>query len=443
MVYRQEIVKIWDAQLSALRNSIPSDDEATVIQQFPMFEEAPARKTDDDTTSMKSSASKSSTSKATGRRLVIKRITRDPDTGNNTEQIETIDDPRLLSAYINQRRVWERKRRRRQIAAAASAARAKKSRPDGGSQKMARERNNNPSKPKKEVFVKCGTCGEIGHMRTNRVCPRYAEYEHEVKQAEEEDQRRRQARENAGLRVDGSKISISKSLLESAASAPVPPIKFKLSTLNHTAPSKLPPLVINTNASAKTKSTTPPSVLHSFISKARKSKGRLELESLPLEKRTALVALSEKLCTVVGELMAMAESWPFHRPVSKNDYPHYYRIVTRPLDLGTIRARTKRHHYPRAQALLADIQLVRDNCILFNGPDHPFSATITQLYDVAAAQLSDPSVTKLEELTHGQEPTATSANDTFLSAAFTQTTESPFQASEIADVVVDDEPSIV
>ncbi|KAJ2041648.1 hypothetical protein H4S04_007645, partial [Coemansia sp. S16] len=33
-----------------------------------------------------------------------------------------------------------------------------------------------PNKPKKEVIRRCGNCGQLGHMKTNKKCPRYFEF---------------------------------------------------------------------------------------------------------------------------------------------------------------------------------------------------------------------------------------------------------------------------
>ncbi|KAJ2685266.1 hypothetical protein GGH99_003808, partial [Coemansia sp. RSA 1285] len=33
-----------------------------------------------------------------------------------------------------------------------------------------------PNKPKKEVVRRCGNCGQLGHMKTNKKCPRYFEF---------------------------------------------------------------------------------------------------------------------------------------------------------------------------------------------------------------------------------------------------------------------------
>jgi transcription initiation factor TFIID subunit 1 len=396
-VYRQEIVKIWDAQLHALRSTAPVEEETSsnADGQFSIFDEISGGK-DDDSVSV---TSRSSMNKA-NRKLIIRRVIRDPDTGVEREETETIDDPRLLTAYINQRRVWERKRRRREIAAAASAARAKKARPEGVIPKQPKSRPVT-SKSRKEVNIRCGTCGQTGHMRTNRICPRYQEYEAELKRAEEDAERRRLARESTGVRVEGTTISFNRALLDSVASAPVPPIHHHH---HHSA-----------------EAARPTSPLLQYIAKPRKKKG-LDLESLSPERRTALEALTEHFMRTIEALMVAPESWPFHKAVSKTEYPHYFRIISRPIDLGTIKSRVKRHYYTRVSNFLTEIQLVRDNCIQFNLADHVFSVTASKLYDMAVEQLSDPKILELEKIFHSETEAAITNDDV-----------------EHAEVVIDDQ----
>lgn len=392
IAYRKEIVNIWDAQLNVLRSKTveAEEDINPVNQDLSMFEEVqtPIKESDDETASVTSRSSVNRNMSA--RRLVISRVIKDPLTGEERTEVETIEDGRLISAYLNQRRQWERKRRRREIAAAASAARAKKPRPQSSTTtKKPKQRSPAQPKPKKEVFVKCGTCGQIGHMRTNRICPRYHEYEAEVKRLEEETSA--SASSLATSQMVSTKISISKSVLASAISAPVPPIKLKLSLTtvsNHlttTLPveAKSPPLALPS-----------PSPLLQYIPKARKEK---RLDSFPPEKRNVIVKLTDTFTRILDELLAIPDSWPFHKPVSKVDYPHYFKIVTNPLDLGTIKGRIKRYIYSSSEALLRDIQLVRDNCIQFNGPDHVFSQTISNIYTIAAEKLSSHEIKTLEE----------------------------------------------
>lgn len=390
VTYRQEIVKIWDAQLQALGTSIPPEDEeepqaaaaAADMEEaeaalegasgdFSMFEERPI---DDETGSM---VSRSSASRTGGRRLVIRRIFRDTVSGGEREEMEEILDARLISAYLNQRRVWERKRRRREIAAAASAARAKKARPEGAAPRKSKPRPPSASRPKKEVNVRCGTCGQVGHMRTNRICPRYSEYEAQAAMETlppgNDNHRSTLAGGEGGTEL---KISISKLLL-SQVQQPSPQ-----------------------HESFQTVSPLPFAAVQPSGLKSRRRRG-FDIDSLGPQQRQAYTRLTEYYMTLMGQLFAAEGSWPFHKPVSKTDYPHYYRIIAKPLDFTTIRSRIKRNFYDHPSSLLEDLRRVRDNCIQFNLMDHPFTTTIRGLYDMAVAELGKPEVTELEMTTFG------------------------------------------
>lgn len=327
VVYRQEIVKTWDAQLKALRSSH-------------LIEEDSSDGLDDS-----ASVGSRSTSRNLDKKLVIRRVYDDPTTGVSTEETETITDQRLISAYINQRRVWERKRRRREIAAAASAARAKKARPEGAGT-LDKKVSVAGSKQRKAVQVRCGTCGEIGHMRTNRICPKFSEYEAELKRAEGD------SRSQSIEKLEPVKISISKYIVESATNAPVPPIKFKLP-----AQSIIP--------------------------------------RLSYEQKRALEDFSGCLDEILNTIMSDPESWPFNKPVKKSEYPVYYQIIDNPLDFGTIKNRVKKYEYTSVDSFLNDIKLVRNNCFTFNGPDHPFSISISRLVDLTEGRLQDPRLADL------------------------------------------------
>ena len=126
-----------------------------------------------------------------------------------------------------------------------------------------------------------------------------------------------------------------------------------------------------------------------------------DLESLIPDQRAAFIKLNEHFSALMVKLFEAEGTWPFHRPVNKAEYPHYYRMISRPLDFGTIRYRIRRNYYGRASTLLNDLHQVRDNCLRFNGPDHPFSLLITQLTSMAEKVLSSDQIKELEQKIHG------------------------------------------
>lgn len=61
-----------------------------------------------------------------------------------------------------------------------------------------------------------------------------------------------------------------------------------------------------------------------------------------------------------------------HAEPVPRDVPHYYTIITKPMDLETVAKRLKRHHYSHPEQAMADIRQIWVNCHTFNDPSAPF-----------------------------------------------------------------------
>ena len=72
---------------------------------------------------------------------------------------------------------------------------------------------------------------------------------------------------------------------------------------------------------------------------------------------------------LLNNMMRHKDGWPFDRPITRSDAPDYYRIITRPIDLGTIHTNLLRMKYSTNQKVLQDIQLVFKNCYTYNRQD--------------------------------------------------------------------------
>ena len=60
----------------------------------------------------------------------------------------------------------------------------------------------------------------------------------------------------------------------------------------------------------------------------------------------------------------------FREPVSEALVPGYASVVKNPIDLATMRAKNERRLYKSRDHLRADVKLLIDNCVQFNGPRH-------------------------------------------------------------------------
>ena len=74
--------------------------------------------------------------------------------------------------------------------------------------------------------MKCGACGNYGHMRTNRDCPRYRNFVVNpdrpvaLTEEEEEDMERSMFHESQSLvKVEGTKMTFSRDLLKRLVNA--------------------------------------------------------------------------------------------------------------------------------------------------------------------------------------------------------------------------------
>jgi hypothetical protein len=73
-------------------------------------------------------------------------------------------------------------------------------------------------------------------------------------------------------------------------------------------------------------------------------------------------------------LFDKADAGPFREPVAWRelelwDYP---QIVTKPMDLGTVKRKLERKLYPNAAHCAADIRLIWNNCMLYNAEGSDF-----------------------------------------------------------------------
>ncbi|PVU91182.1 hypothetical protein BB561_004526 [Smittium simulii] len=107
--------------------------------------------------------------------LVIKRSVKSPYTGETTVVSEVIKDPAVIELYLRQKRIITQ-----QNISLEDLIKAKKQRDQD---RVLFEKTHMstfslppPNKNRKEVVRKCGNCGELGHMKTNKKCPRYYEF---------------------------------------------------------------------------------------------------------------------------------------------------------------------------------------------------------------------------------------------------------------------------
>lgn len=75
--------------------------------------------------------------------------------------------------------------------------------------------------------------------------------------------------------------------------------------------------------------------------------------------------------TIVSEMEALEDAWPFLFPVNTKQFPTYKKIIKVPMDIATIKKKLDSNGYKLREEFVDDVRLIFTNCELFNEDDSP------------------------------------------------------------------------
>ncbi|XP_054481614.1 transcription initiation factor TFIID subunit 1 isoform X2 [Anoplopoma fimbria] len=339
---------------------------------------------DDDTSSVTSL-----NSAATGRRLKIYRTFRDED-GKEYVRCETVRKASVIDAYTRirttkdeefirkfalfdeQHREEMRKERRRiQEQLRRLKRNQEKDKIKGPPEKKAKKVK---ERPDLKVKLKCGACGAIGHMRTNKFCPLYyqtnAPPSNPVAMTEEQEEELEKTvihNDNEELiKVEGTKIVLGKQLIESADEVRRKSLVLKFPK------QQLPP---------KKKRRVGNAVHCDYLSKPHKAIHRRRTDPM--------VTLSSVLESVINDMRDHPNTYPFHTPVNAKVVKDYYKIITRPMDLQTLRENVRKRIYPSRDEFREAVEVIVKNSATYNGAKHPITQVAQSMLDLCDAKLKE------------------------------------------------------
>ncbi|XP_061713687.1 transcription initiation factor TFIID subunit 1 [Cydia pomonella] len=222
------------------------------------------------------------------------------------------------------------------------------------------------AKLKPDLKLKCGACGQVGHMRTNKACPLYtgsmgggpsSPPETDVEPIPEPDE------EDTGY-VDGVKLTLPTKVMKQSAD------ELKRRGGGRLAAPRA--------GGRKQRRGTLSEACDYFVKR-------------PAERRRTdpLVTLSSLLEDVLSHMRHLPDVQPFLLPVNPKLVADYYHIVSRPMDLQTIRDNLRQKHYHSREDFLADVNQIVENSTLYNGA--------TSSLTVAAQRMLQRCVEKLAE----------------------------------------------
>ncbi|XP_071391033.1 transcription initiation factor TFIID subunit 1 isoform X2 [Centroberyx affinis] len=328
-------------------------------------------------------------SSATGRRLKIYRTFRDED-GKEYVRCETVRKASVIDAYTRirttkddefirkfalfdeQHREEMRKERRRiQEQLRRLKRNQEKDKFKGPPEKKAKKVK---ERPDLKVKLKCGACGAIGHMRTNKFCPLYyqtnAPPSNPVAMTEEQEEELEKTvihNDNEELiKVEGTKIVLGKQLIESADEVRRKSLVLKFPK------QQLPP---------KKKRRVGSAVHCDYLNRPHKSIHRRRTDPM--------VTLSSVLESIINDMRDHPNTYPFHTPVNAKVVKDYYKIIPRPMDLQTLRENVRKRMYPSREEFRECVEVIVKNSATYNGAKHPITQVAQSMLDLCDAKLKE------------------------------------------------------
>ncbi|XP_055848385.1 transcription initiation factor TFIID subunit 1 isoform X1 [Episyrphus balteatus] len=228
-------------------------------------------------------------------------------------------------------------------------------------------------KLKPDLKLKCGACGQVGHMRTNKACPLYTGTPGPTpsmnvaitEEQEEEIEKELNCDDEDLVNVDGTKVTLSSKLL-----------KRHEDVKRRTLLLKVPKEAVGK------KRRRMGSELHcDYLQRHNKGANRRRTDPL--------VVLSSILEEILNELRDLPDVQPFMFPVNAKLVPDYYRIVTKPMDLQTMREYIRQRRYHSREEFLADVNQIVENSTLYNGSRSSFTAAAQRMLKTCFEQLAE------------------------------------------------------
>uniref|UniRef100_A0A1X7TDZ3 Bromo domain-containing protein n=1 Tax=Amphimedon queenslandica TaxID=400682 RepID=A0A1X7TDZ3_AMPQE len=372
---------------------------------------------------------------SSGRRLLISRTFRD-EGGREYVRHEVVKNQGVIDAYVRimsgskdkdirmefaEKDEKTREDMRKEVKRLQSAIRQLDRAEERAKQK--------PQKPKKNkeftaMHLTCSACGQKGHMKTNKNCPKYKNQPVQVAPTDDE---LAAATSEVPLvqddlvKVEGTKVVLKKDLLEHAEDVrrrslvlkfPKEKIRKRkkqgdeqLDYLENIRKHKYETrqqftehvnLIVNNcityngfNSELTKTAQRMLEMSNKEINQNSQALEKLEHEINPLLGDDPQAALSFLCRKSIERMKAVPNSWPFHFPVSSKKLPDYRMIITKPMDLQTMRKKCEADSYRSREEFLVDLNQIVDNSITYNGPTSPFTVTAQSMREVGLQYLEE------------------------------------------------------
>ncbi|KAI4343054.1 hypothetical protein MLD38_027601 [Melastoma candidum] len=124
-----------------------------------------------------------------------------------------------------------------------------------------------------------------------------------------------------------------------------------------------------------------------FSVPVRNKRGSPSELDIPCKKMKFDRSVVQQCSIVLKRLMQHQCSWPFLKPVDPValNIPDYFSIISRPMDLGTIKSKLENNLYTGVEEFAADVRLTFSNAMLYNPPGnfvHTMADKLNKMFEM-------------------------------------------------------------
>ncbi|EDW81773.2 uncharacterized protein Dwil_GK12244 [Drosophila willistoni] len=249
-----------------------------------------------------------------------------------------------------------------------------KERGDHGHKEVSPSRKKFKLKP--DLKLKCGACGQVGHMRTNKACPLYTGMQSSLSQSnpslnndnddldDAHSEKEMTMNDDDDLvNVDGTKVTLSSKVLKRHGDD---------MSKRRSGGSQFTLKVPREGGLGKKKRRLGTDLHCDYLQRHNKTANRRRTDPV--------VVLSSILELILNELRSMPDVSPFLFPVNAKRVPDYYRVVTQPMDLQTMREYIRQRRYTSREMFLEDLKQIVDNSMLYNGAQSTYTVAAQRMF---------------------------------------------------------------
>eukprot|EP00494_Astrolonche_serrata_P033464 UN33733 len=95
-----------------------------------------------------------------------------------------------------------------------------------------------------------------------------------------------------------------------------------------------------------------------------------------------LLRLNAKMAQIINKLIQMPESEPFRKPVTVQQAPGYFDLVSHPMDLSKMMNNVNYHEYTSVKMFKTDFKLIVINCCKYNASSTEYVRMVKEMEKV-------------------------------------------------------------